>query len=177
MLDRIDAGFSVLLHVPGFLAPGIPLTIDNLTIHAYLPPRQLDHHRLELESPIARMVQIFAEEIAFPHVLRAKEDRARSGIPSPSVEVTRAYCLSLKDKEHLSQNLIPAKPSPVGGPCFQFMACTTGELEKLLAKHSTKTWSTATDNSATNPEALKSVPQSVLNMSERLFSCCLKIGT
>jgi len=38
MLDRVDGGFSVLFHVPGFLTPGMPISIDNLTIHAYLPP-------------------------------------------------------------------------------------------------------------------------------------------
>jgi len=156
MLDRIDAGFSLLLHVPGFLTPGSSLSLDNITVHAYLPPRELDHNRQALESPIACIVQIFAQEIALPHVQRARSYRARSGIPPESVEVTRAFQILRERRQELAQQLLPSAPTLPGSPHYHFIGRNPGELEKLLGGNFNRA-GTAVADSAVRP---------MLNLSE-----------
>jgi len=166
MLDHIDAGFSVLLHIPGFLVPSTPVTIDNITVHTYLPPRQLHHHWLKLESPIGCMVQIFAEEIALPHVLLAYDDWLHTGLPSVSKEVSCVYQLSHEEKQDLSENLIPSRSYPMCGSCFQFMGCKTGDLDRLLAKCSAKAGSPVTNTLPTLSGGMGNKPQPILNKHE-----------
>jgi len=103
MLDHIDGGFSILLHVPGFLTPGMPILMDNLTAHAYLPPHKLDHHCKALERPIARIVQIFAKDITLPHLQHVRDYRACSGLPAVTMEVTRAFQMSRESRQELSE--------------------------------------------------------------------------
>jgi len=138
MLDHIDAGFSFLLHVPGFLTPGTSLTLDNITVHAYLPPRELNHNHQVLESPIACIVQIFAEEIAFPHIQHACSYCTCSGIPPAPFEVTHAFQIPHERREELTQQLLPSAPTLPGSPHYHFTGRNAGELEKLLGNHSNK---------------------------------------
>ena len=138
MLDRIDAGFSFLLHVPGFLTPGTSLTLDNIIVHAYLPPCELDHNCQALESPIACIVQIFVEEIALPHIHCTCSYRTRSGIPPEPVEVTRGLQIHRECQEELTQQLLPSAPSLPGTPHYHFTGCNAGQLDKLLGNHSSK---------------------------------------
>jgi len=161
MLDRIDAGFSVLLHVPGFLTPGTSLTLDNITVHAYLSPRELDHNRQALESPIARIVQIFAEDIALPHVHRARNYRARSGIPPASVEVTQAFQILRERRQELARQLLPSAPTLPGSPHYHFIGRNPGELEKLLGNNSSRAGTAVADSAV---HAMPSLSESCLPM-------------
>ncbi|KAI0043337.1 hypothetical protein FA95DRAFT_1609455 [Auriscalpium vulgare] len=81
-LDRIDGGFSLLLHVPGFTAQRPSASPQDIDILAYLPPREVAHHAEDLQEHIMKITDVFRAQVAYPYLLRAEEYCARSGIPN-----------------------------------------------------------------------------------------------
>ncbi|KAI0040616.1 hypothetical protein FA95DRAFT_1611650 [Auriscalpium vulgare] len=81
-LDRIDGGFSLLLHVPGFTAQLPSVSPQDVDILAYLPPREVAHHGEDMQEHIIKITDIFRSQIAYPHLLRAQEYRTRSRVPN-----------------------------------------------------------------------------------------------
>ncbi|KAG6370999.1 hypothetical protein JVT61DRAFT_10716 [Boletus reticuloceps] len=65
MQDRLDGGISVLLRCPGFQSH-IPLTADQITVDAYVTPRELIRNE-HVSGDMAVLVQAFCEEFAMLH--------------------------------------------------------------------------------------------------------------
>ncbi|KAI0042418.1 hypothetical protein FA95DRAFT_1610218 [Auriscalpium vulgare] len=92
MLDRVDGGFTLVIHVPGFI-PGKGRT-EDVKISAYYPPRELDHHRDVLEQPLIEILKIFAQQVVPRHLEHAAQHRARSGLPVDMPELSHARALA-----------------------------------------------------------------------------------
>jgi hypothetical protein len=86
MLDRIDGGFSIFLHAPGFVPSNAEN--DNLLVDGYLPPREVMVRRASLKAPLDCIVQTFLRDIARPHILNCHQYREASKLP---VEVTEIH--------------------------------------------------------------------------------------
>jgi hypothetical protein len=69
-LDRIDGGFTVMMHCVGKVLPktGPTWTLDDLELLVYLPLREVDEYRYDLQWPIGQIAQLFGREIALPHL-------------------------------------------------------------------------------------------------------------
>ena len=87
MLDRIDGGFSLFLHVPGFLPPN---TDNNKTVlDGYLPPREVMTQGSMLEVPLGRIIHTFLQDIATPHLRNSRGYREASNLPIEVTEVQK----------------------------------------------------------------------------------------
>jgi len=117
MLDRIDAGFSLFLHIPGFLPGQMPIMVDNLTIDVYLPLHQLQQHGQVFERSLTHITQIFAESIALPHLKHTQDYRSLLGLPLLVLEATHACAMSASTATQLTEQLIP---SPVNSSSAHF---------------------------------------------------------
>jgi hypothetical protein len=69
-LDRIDGGFTVMMRCVGKVPPktGPTWTLDDLELLVYLPLREVDEYRYDLQWPIGQIAQLFGREIALPHL-------------------------------------------------------------------------------------------------------------
>jgi len=56
------------------------------------------------------MVQIFAEDVALPHLQHACDYRARLALPTALMEVTHAFQMSHESRQELSEQLITSTP-------------------------------------------------------------------
>ena len=128
-MDRIDGGLSILLRVPGVLPHDGVITASNIRVDAYLPPREVELHRKELERAIGRLAQIFGQEIACCH-LKHFEERCRASAIEPPHR-TLPVSETAEVSAHL--RLIP-EPVDHGGAYFQFKCYAPGVLESYLAK-------------------------------------------
>ncbi|KAI0059011.1 hypothetical protein BV25DRAFT_1840662 [Artomyces pyxidatus] len=80
MLDRIDGGFSMFLHVPGFV-PGTHLDgQDGLTVDGYFPPGEVRSHRGLYEDPILQITRLFHDNIAVNHLQTNARYCTESGV-------------------------------------------------------------------------------------------------
>ncbi|KDQ59629.1 hypothetical protein JAAARDRAFT_192129 [Jaapia argillacea MUCL 33604] len=80
-LDREDGGFSVLIRVPGKLAPeNKPPSSQEISIETYLPPHEVETHSTDYKGAISMIISIFGENIAIPHLTRLKKRCERSGV-------------------------------------------------------------------------------------------------
>ncbi|KAF8441340.1 hypothetical protein L210DRAFT_824634, partial [Boletus edulis BED1] len=81
MQDRLDGGISVLLRCPGFQSH-IPLTADQITVDAYVTPRELIRNE-HVSGDMAVLVQAFCEEFAIPHMQRFAERCTVESVVAP----------------------------------------------------------------------------------------------
>lgn len=89
MLDRIDGGFSIFLHAPGFVPPNAEN--DNLLVDGYLPPREVMARGASLKEPLHSIIQTFLRDIAHPHILNCRHYREASKLPVEVTEVHKDY--------------------------------------------------------------------------------------
>ncbi|KAH9972039.1 hypothetical protein BGW80DRAFT_1459979 [Lactifluus volemus] len=89
MLDRIDGGFSLFLHAPGFLPPNQEK--ENTLIDGYLPPREVMNHGANLQAPLERILHTFLQDIAQPHWSHSQHYREVSKLPAEATEVQQGH--------------------------------------------------------------------------------------
>jgi len=63
VLDRMDGGFTLIVHCSGWSS-----TQDILPLDVYIPSKEIRRHHKEIEPPILQVVQVFARYIAVPHI-------------------------------------------------------------------------------------------------------------
>jgi hypothetical protein len=76
-MDTIDGGISVLLRCPGGLPAAEGLVIDTLL------PASLSFEQNCVRPTTPSLVQIFAQEIALPHLLRLRNSCRLAAVPIP----------------------------------------------------------------------------------------------
>ncbi|KDQ49058.1 hypothetical protein JAAARDRAFT_278107 [Jaapia argillacea MUCL 33604] len=54
---------------------------ENISIEAYLPPREMGTHSADFKAPIGMIVAIFGADIAIPHLTRLEKRCGHSGVP------------------------------------------------------------------------------------------------
>ena len=87
MLDRIDGGFSLFLHAPGFLL----LNTENrhMVVDGYLPPREVMTHGASLQAPLDKIIQTFMQDIALPHLTYSQQYCLVSELPEEATVVLK----------------------------------------------------------------------------------------
>jgi hypothetical protein len=87
---------------------GSSWTLDDLELVVYLPPREVEEYRGDLQQPIAHIARVFAKDIALPH-LDHLESRCRISKVQP-MQVIRPFNLeqSKPDKKDIE---LPANPN------------------------------------------------------------------
>ncbi|OBZ74355.1 hypothetical protein A0H81_05686 [Grifola frondosa] len=87
-----------MFHVNGSMPPGMPFCPEELNIDAYAPPGLL-HEFLTMGPALARMAQIFAEDIGTPTVARWEtafsELSLRYGSPPPIKHCSRPHFIPI----------------------------------------------------------------------------------
>lgn len=68
MQDRIDGGISLLLRCPGQLQPEVG--VENITLDAYITPRELKEGGKEVDEGVALLAQSFGQDFVLPHLRR-----------------------------------------------------------------------------------------------------------
>lgn len=69
-MDELDAGFSIMISIPGSLPQSGKIKAQNLSIQCYQPTGQFED--LNIDEPIAKLVQSFAEDIACCHLQKTQ---------------------------------------------------------------------------------------------------------
>ncbi|TFY62233.1 hypothetical protein EVJ58_g3990 [Rhodofomes roseus] len=132
VLDRIDAGCTVAIHVSGLQQPGtrptgtLPLPQD-LRLHVYAPPHILTD--LPTTKPaLARIVQLFAEEIGVQTVQRFEllaREKLHWSFTMHSDQLTQGSQPSARGPP-------PLIPDARGTAHYIFRGRPRGELQQLL---------------------------------------------
>lgn len=65
----MDGGITVLLHCQGF-KPSTKLCTENITVEAYVSPRELNEGGKQISEDVAFLVQDFGNKIVIPHIHR-----------------------------------------------------------------------------------------------------------
>lgn len=81
-LDRKDGGFTLLLRVPGKVPTAADAPASQVTLDAYLPPREVAEHAHDLEQPLRQIAHTFFHTIAIPHLQRLASRFDLSGLPA-----------------------------------------------------------------------------------------------
>jgi len=85
MLDRVDGGITLLLRTPGY-RPSEGMSLDDVTLDVYFPPRELNEGGQKMRAVIASFIQSFGKDIALPHLqrfaIRCDAEGIRN-VPSP----------------------------------------------------------------------------------------------
>ncbi|TDL13892.1 hypothetical protein BD410DRAFT_846539 [Rickenella mellea] len=124
MLDRVDGGFTMAFRVPGVLPIGKDMPLDDLVVDVYLPPREIELHRKDLERSVAKIVQVFGQEIGVHHLKRFHTRCGQSGTFVPQQYIPPAV-------KEIPLRLIPA-PVAFGSAHYKFRCRPMGALESHL---------------------------------------------
>jgi len=133
-LDRIDGGFTLVLRVQGKL----PLKTDmasfgpkNLVTHCYLPRREVEENRKQLEQPLASIIQMFAYDIGLPYLSQLHQCCDIS--KTDATRVWRGINLDLVEKD-VNVDIFPLLWAPITSTStvYIFPCRDAGVLEKAL---------------------------------------------
>jgi hypothetical protein len=135
-LDRIDGGITMCLRLPGTWPTARirgSVTLKDIVLDVYLPPREIEEYSSRLEQPVAAIAHIFAEEIAAPHLRQLRIRSKLSGVTvlpalHPVVQPSNAA-----DSTRRSQLIPPSIQQ--GSAYFRFRTHAHGALKKSRAIH------------------------------------------
>ena len=82
MLDRADGGLTLLMRTPGYRATQ-DLSLDDITLDVYFPPRELQEGGQKLRSVLAGLMHVFGKDIALPHLQQFAARCEIEGIRNP----------------------------------------------------------------------------------------------
>jgi hypothetical protein len=116
MLDRVDGGVTLLIRTPGYCATP-DLSIDDVTLDAYFPPRELHEGGQKLRSILAGFMRAFGKEIALPHLRQFVVRCGHEGVRNPPHPPRKAWLHALIIILRLDY---PAYGVPLGGENLVF---------------------------------------------------------
>ncbi|CAL1697547.1 unnamed protein product [Somion occarium] len=121
--DRITGGTAILVHIDGTLEPDAPVSPQYVKAHVYLNPGLLDDIP-EITPAVARIVQLFIEDIGLPVIRRWFRAFKKEGF-------SLTKCSTRVIRIPSSIPLIP-KPVPRGSTHHVFRGHATGVLDTRL---------------------------------------------
>lgn len=91
VLDRVDGGLSVFLHVPGY-KPADKLRTEDIAIQLYVPQREYGEGGSLFARTVANLVQEFGDNLARAHLSKFQSRCISEGvIPPPQKEHSECY--------------------------------------------------------------------------------------
>ncbi|KAH9918800.1 uncharacterized protein B0H18DRAFT_1122876 [Fomitopsis serialis] len=136
--DRFTGGATVMMHVNANVPPNTVLHVQNVKIHAYIPPPLVIEDR-QARYSIARMAQEFAKEIGIP-AIRQFHSAYNTSIKSYAlIEHPEGPFASTPHHGVRSASRTPLIPPPLHKMTqYMFYGCPDGEVEDMITAEEEK---------------------------------------